>query len=174
LISEFDTDTLREQPLSVDEKQVLSDYFQLEGHRQFENYRSLNFHLPGGNPDLLGLFNYNHELLEELSDKQLTLELSRREHWVNLMKSIHNRFYDSQPTPGEVLLWFSICLEKHAILQVETGKEEYRPLLREAQRRQLPLIRQLGETTSREMAKNIELFYSLLDLEGITQNIIRL
>ncbi len=174
MTSEFDTDTLREQPLSVDEKQVLSEYFQLEGRRQFENYQSLFFQHPGVSPDLFDLFDYNHQLLEELSDKKLTLELSRRDHWISLMKSIHNRFYEGDPARPEILLWFSICLEKHSILQVETGQEEYRPLMREAQRRQMPLIQKLGEFTVKQLVRDIELFYDLLDIDALTENLLRL
>lgn len=171
---EIDRGDLSEQPLSADEKQVLSEYFQLEGQRQFEKYKSLR--MLGGGPsrglfDSLGL---QSGVLNELSDKQLTLQLSQRDHWINLIKSIHENFYDQSPSQPEIMLWALISLEKHAIVLVEIGKKEYKPLLSEAQHRQLPLISRLGETTSSSYGDEISLFYQLLEIEGLSENLIRL
>lgn len=165
---------LEEQPLSADEKQLLSEYFQLEGRRQFENVRSLQLFERGHSPGLFELLNVHHELFEELSDKKLSLELSQREHWINLMGSIHEQFYQRRPSRAEVMLWTLIALEKHAIVQLKTGQEEFKPLLRQAQHQQLPLVSRLGESTSRQLTRNIDLFYSLLDIEGLTSNLIGL
>ncbi len=171
---ELDSDPLREQPLTQNEKQVLSEYFQLEGRRQFDNYRSLQVLSPDTKPDLFSMVNLPLDVVKELSDKQLTLELSQREHWIELMKSIHSRFFDRQPSQPEILLWVMISLEKHAIVQLEVGREEYRPLLQEAQHRQVALLGQLGEARAREFGEDINLFYQLLNIDGLSKNLIRL
>lgn len=171
---EVDSGSLREQPLSPDEKQVLSEYFQLEGQRQFDKYRSLQVLSPGSGAGLFSLADMSLDVVKELSDKQLTLELSQREHWVDLIKSIHSRFYELKPTRPEIMLWVMISLEKHAIVQIETGQEEFQPLLQEAEHRQLRLINRLGEPRARQYGENIDLFYKLLEIDGLTENLIRL
>ncbi len=163
---------LREQPLSADEKQLLSEYFQLEGRRQFESFRSVLMLKAGRSVGLFDMLQLNNELLQELSEKQLSLELSQRDHWTDLIKSIHNRFYDLKPSRPEIVLWSLISVEKHAIVQVETGKSEYKNLLAHAQQQQVPLISRLGEGRSRQFTRNIDLFYDLLDVEGLTENLI--
>ncbi|MFB6346434.1 MAG: hypothetical protein ABEK50_11795, partial [bacterium] len=95
---DLDRDGLQEQPLSPDEKQLLSEYFQLEGRRQFENFQSVLMLKQGRNPGLFDMMSLNSELLDELSEKQLSLELSQREHWTDLIGSIHERFYDTSPS----------------------------------------------------------------------------
>lgn len=169
---DFDRDGLEEQPLSANEKQLLSEYFQLEGQRHFEEYQSILMLKQGRSPGLFDLLSLNSELLDELSEKKLSLELSQREHWTELMGSIHDRFYDSNPSKPEIMLWTSICLEKHAIVEIETGQEEYRNLLQHAQQQQLHLIGRLGESTSRQFTRNIDLFYDLLDVDGLSENLI--
>lgn len=169
---DLDREGLEEQPLSANEKQLLSEYFQLEGRRHFENFQSVMMLKQGRDPGLFDLLSLNSELLEELSEKQLSLELSQREHWTDLMGSIHERFYDTEPSKSEIMLWTSICLEKHAIVEIETGQEEYRNLLQHAQQQQLALIGQLGEVTSRQFTRNIDLFYDLLDVDGLSKNLI--
>ena len=131
---QFDVDRggLEEQPLSPDEKQLLSEYFQLEGRRQFESFRSVLMLKEGRSPGLFDMLKLNSDFLDELSEKQLSLELSQREHWIDLIKSVHDRFYDTTPNRAEIMLWTLICLEKHAIVQIETGQEEYRNLLNHA------------------------------------------
>lgn len=173
---QFDVDRggLEEQPLSADEKQLLSEYFQLEGRRQFESFRSVLMLKEGRDPGLFDMLKLNSGLLDELSEKQLSLELSQREHWVDLIKSVHDRFYDTTPNRAEIMLWTLICLEKHAIVQIETGQEEYRNLLNHAQEQQLPLIGRLGEARSRQFTRNIDLFYDLLDVDGLSENLIGL
>ncbi|MGM0381282.1 MAG: hypothetical protein ACQEP7_04795 [bacterium] len=170
---EVDRGELSEQPLTADEKQVLSEYFQLEGQRQFEEYQSMKLLGGGQVPGLFDSLGLQSGVLNELSDKQLTLELSQRDHWINLIKSIHEKFYQNNPTRPEILLWALISLEKHAIVLIETGKEEYKTLLQESQRRQLPLISRLGEATSSRFANEISLFYQLLEIEGLSENLIR-
>ena len=174
---EVDRDKLAEQPLTADEKKVLSEYFQLEGHRQFEEYRSLLMLKQGRRSQGTGLFDLvgvPGEIHDELADKQLTLELSQRDHWINLIKSIHEKFYDQEPSEPEIMLWSLISVEKHLIVLVETGQAEYKPFLQEVQRRQLPLISRLGESTSSRFADEISLFYQLLEIEGLSKNLIRL
>ncbi|MFP4686570.1 MAG: hypothetical protein ACLFN5_00505 [bacterium] len=171
---QIDRAPLKEQPLSADEKRVLSEYFQLEGQRQFGNYRSMNL-LAGGRPGrLFGMLGLESEMLHELSDKQLTLELSQREHWIDLIKSIHIRFYQGNPGREEIFLWTLISMEKHSIVQIETGREEYRQLLQEVHRHQLPLIAHLGERISSSYATHISLFYQLLNIEGLSKSLILL
>jgi len=174
---EIDRDKLAEQPLTADEKKVLSEYFQLEGQRQFEEYRSLVLLSRGKQGQASGLFDLvgaPGEVLNELADKQLTLELSQRDHWINLIKSIHEKFYKTSPSKAEIILWSLISLEKHLIVLIGIGKEEYKPFLQEVQRRQLPLISRLGESTSSRFADEISLFYQLLEIEGLSKNLIRL
>lgn len=169
---DLDRGGLREQPLSADEKQLLSEYFQLEGRRQFESFRSVLMLKQGRSPGLFDMLKLDSELLEDMSEKQLSLELSQREHWTNLIKSVHERFYDRTPSQPEVMLWSLISLEKHAIVQIETGKNEYKNLLNHAQEQQLPLIARLGESRSRQFTRNIDLFYDLLDVDGLSENLI--
>lgn len=163
---------LQEQPLSADEKQLLSEYFQLEGRRQFENFRSKLILKKGRSPGLFEMLKLKSDFLDELSEKQLSLELSQREHWINLIKSVHDRFYDLNPARPDIMLWTLISLEKHAIVQVETGRTEYRNLLNHAQEQQLPLIGRLGELRSRQFTRNVDLFYDLLDVDGLSENLI--
>lgn len=169
---DIDRGGLEEQPLSADEKQLLSEYFQLEGRRQFENFRSVLMLKEGRAPGLFDMLKLNSEVLDELSEKQLSLELSQREHWIELIKSVHDRFYDLKPNQAEIKLWTLICLEKHAIVQMKTGQEEYRNLLNHAQEQQLPYIGRLGETRSRQFTRNIDLFYDLLGIDGLSENLI--
>lgn len=169
---DIDRDGLEEQPLSADEKQLLSEYFQIEGRRQFETFRSVLMMKQGRSPGLFDMLKLNSELLDDLSEKQLSLELSQRDHWIELIKSVHDRFYDLKPSQPEVMLWTLISLEKHAIVQIETGKEEYKNLLNHAQEQQLHMIGQLGEARSRQFTRNIDLFYDLLDVDGLSENLI--
>jgi len=170
---DMDRDGLKEQPLSADEKQLLSEYFQLEGKRQFDNYRTMLTLKYGQAPtDLYRFAQIPTETVKELSDKQLSLELSQRDHWINLMKSVHERFYDGQPGLPEIEMWTHIGMEKHAIVQLETGQEEYRQLLNISQQRQTQLLAQLGESRAQQLTKNQDLFYKLLDLEGLRKNLI--
>ncbi len=163
---------LEEQPLSPNEKQLLSEYFQLEGRRQFESFRSVLMLKEGRSSGLFDMLQLNSEFLDDLSEKQLSLELTQREHWIELIKSVHDRFYDQSPGRAEIMLWTLISLEKHAIVQIETGQEEYRNLLNHAQEQQLPLIGRLGEGQSRQFTRNIALFYDLLNVDGLSQNLI--
>ena len=169
---DLDRDGLEEQPLSADEKQLLSEYFQLEGRRHFEKYQSVLMMKQGRSPGLFDMLSLNSDLLDELSEKQLSLELSQREHWTDLMGSIHERFYDTSPSRPEIMLWTAISLEKHAIVEIETGQDEYSNLLQHAQQQQLPLVGQLGEPISRQFTRNIDLFYDLLDVDGLSENLI--
>ncbi len=163
---------LTEQPLSPDEKRVLSEYFQLEGQRRFGNYRSMQMLAAGRSTPLFEMLGLESDILHDLADKQLTLELSQREHWIDLIKSIHVRFYRQKPDLARIILWSLISLEKHAIVQIETGREEYTRFLRDVQQRQLPLIARLGEQTSSSYATHISLFYQLLNIEGLSKNLI--
>lgn len=175
--SELDVDrgALREQPLSSNEKQLLSEYFQMEGRRQYENYQSLLAFQQGSQAGLFDLLNMpGLGILKELSEKQLTLELTQREHWINLIQSIHKQFFQNRPDRFKVMLWTLICLEKHAIVQIETGQDEYRSLLRESQQSQLQLIARLGEAYSKRYTRNIDLFYDLLNIDGLSTNLIGL
>lgn len=165
---DLDRDELEEQPLNADEKQLLSEYFQLEGQRQFENFRSVLMFERGYEPGLFELFSFHHDLFEELSEKKLSLELSQRDHWIDLMSSIHEQFYEGRPSQPEIMLWGLLSLEKHATVQIKTGQEEYKKLLRKVQQQQLPLIGRLGEHVSRNYTKNLDLFYSLLDIDGLS------
>jgi hypothetical protein len=169
---DVDRGGLREQPLSANEKQLLSEYFQLEGRRQFESFQSVLMLKEGRSPGLFDMLKVNSDLLDELSEKKLSLELSQREHWTNLIKSVHDRFYDLKPARPEIMLWSLISIEKHAIVQIETGKEEYKNLLAHAQEQQLPLIGRLGESRSQQFTRNINLFYDLLDVDGLSENLI--
>lgn len=169
---DLDRNELEEQPLSADEKQLLSEYFQLEGKRQFENFRSIMMFKTGYEPGLFELLNFQNDVLDDLSEKKLSLELSQREHWINLMSSIHERFFQGKPNRMEIMLWTLISLEKHATVQIKTGQEEYKKLLRHAQNQQLPLIGRLGENTSRQFTDELNLFYTLLDIEGLSNQLI--
>ncbi len=170
----FDLNILREQPLSAAEKQVLSEYFQLEGRRQFETYKTLENPFNRGRIGLFSALNFDFGLLEELAEKQLTLELSCRDHWIELMKSIHRGFYETSPHFYELVFWTSLSLEKHAIVKIAGGKEEYRHLLREMQNRQLPLIPRLDERLVKKLNREIQLFYDLLDVPGLNTSLIRI
>ncbi len=171
---DVDRGGLEEQPLSANEKQLLSEYFQMEGRRQFDNYRSMLMFQRGNNPGLFDMLDLPMGRLKELSDKQFSLELTQRDHWIDLMKSIHQRFFESTPSRTEVMLWSLICLEKHAIVQIETGQEEYKDLLRHSQQQQMQLIGRLGELRAKQYTQNIELFYKLLDIDGLSKNLIGL
>lgn len=170
---DLDRDGLREQPLSADEKQLLSEYFQLEGKRQYDNYRTMLTLQYGRAPrDLFQFVNLPRETVEELSDKQLSLELAQRDHWINLMQTVHDQFYDEKPSLPEIEMWTHVSMEKHALVQIETGQEEYRDVLQFSQQRQTQLLAQLGEQRSQRMGNNVDLFYKLLDIDGIQKNLI--
>lgn len=171
--TDVDRGGLEEQPLSPDEKQLLSEYFQMEGRRKFEGYRTLRS-LGGGSAGLFRMLNLPGPFMEELTDKTLSLELAQRDHWINLMRSVHERFFDRRPGRPEVMLWTLVSLEKHAIVEMETGKDEYGQLLRYAQQQQLPLIGRLGERRIRRMTRHLDLFYDLLEVDGLSQNLVGL
>lgn len=174
--SEIDVDRggLEEQPLSPDEKQLLSEYFQMEGRRQFESYRSMQLFNQGMTHGLFDMLNLPGEFMQELTDKQLSLELSQRDHWIDLMRSVHDRFFDRGPSRHEIMLWTLLSLEKHSIVQIETGRDEYKNLLQHAQQRQLPLIGRLGEGATRRLTRHMDLFYDLLEVDGLSQNLVGL
>ncbi len=170
---EVDRGGLEEQPLSPDEKQLLSEYFQMEGRRKFESYRTLQF-MRGGSAGLFQMLNLPGSFMQELTDKTLSLELAQRDHWINLMRSVHERFFEEGPGRPEVMLWTLISLEKHAIVEMETGQDEYGRLLEYAQQQQLPLIARLGEGRIRRMGRHLDLFYDLLEIDGLSQNLVGL
>lgn len=170
---DLDRDGLREQPLSADEKQLLSEYFQLEGKRQYDNYRTMLTLQYGRAPgDLFQFVNLPRETVEALSDKQLSLELAQRDHWINLIQTVHDRFYDDNPSLPEIEMWTQMAMEKHALVEIETGQEEYRKVLQFAQQRQTQLLAQLGEQVAKQYDKNLDLFYKLLEIDGIQKNLI--
>ena len=117
--------------------------------------------------------NFNFNLLQELSDKQLTLELSCRDHWINLIKSIHREFYRGRPNFYELMYWTALALEKHAVVKIETGQDEYRYLLQEMQRRQLTLLGSIPEGRIKQFNQKLQLFYQLLDIPGLNTSLIR-
>lgn len=168
-----DSEGLSEQPLTVQEKQLLSEYFQLEGKRRFENYRTILSLQQGRAPEnLFRYMNLPTETIQELSDKELSLELSQRDHWINLMESIHEQFYDTRPQLPEVELWSLIALEKHALVEMEAGQEEYKDVLHFSQQRQMELLPHLGERRVKEFSRNLDLFYALLNIDGINESLI--
>lgn len=173
--SDLDVDRggLEEQPLSPDEKQLLSEYFQMEGRRKFEGYRTLQS-LGGASAGLFRMLNLPGPFMEELTDRTLSLELAQRDHWINLMRSVHERFFEARPARPEVFLWTLVSLEKHAIVEIETGQDEYGQLLRYAQQQQLPLIGRLGEGRIRRMTRHLDLFYDLLEVDGLSENLVGL
>ena len=173
--SELDVarEQLSEQPLTIQEKQLLSEYFQLEGKRQFDNYRTLLTLQQGRAPsNLFRYLNLPMETLQELSEKELSLELSQRDHWVNLMESIHQQFYDVRPDLREIELWSLIGMEKHSLVELEAGQSEYKHLLRFSQQRQMELLPRLGERRVKQFSRNLDLFYTLLNIEGLNKNLI--
>ncbi len=150
---------------------MLSGYFQLEGQRQFQNYRTLvRFH-SGGSAGLFEWLQAPKQLVEELDEKRMTLELSQRDHWIDLIQSIHQQFYRDRPAPAEIQMWTLLCLEKHTLVQIETGRDEFKQYLGFFQERQLPLIQQLGETRVQSLTTDVKLFYDLLDLEGLDRRL---
>jgi len=170
---DFNSDGLREQPLSADEKQLLSEYFQLEGKRQYDNYRTMLTLRDGRAPaDLFQFMNLPMETAKELSDKQLSLELSQRDHWISLMESIHEQFYEEKPALPSIELWSLIGIEKHAIVKLETGQDEFRKILNYSQQRQMQLLTRLGEHRAQEFVDHQDLFYKLLDIDGIRKELI--
>lgn len=168
-----DSEQLQEQPLSVQEKQLLSEYFQLEGKRQFDRYHNVLALKRGRTPsNLFQFMNLPMETLNELGEKELSLELSQREHWINLIESIHNQFYDLHPSLPEVELWSLISMEKHAIVEMEAGQKQFKKVLRYSQQRQMELLSNLGERRVKEFSRNLDLFYSLLNIDGINKSLI--
>jgi len=171
---DVDRGGLEEQPLTPREKQLLSEYFQMEGRRKFESHRSMRL-LGGGSPGgLFHMLNLPGAFMQELTDKKLSLELAQRDHWINLMRSVHERFFGGRPGRAHVLLWTLISLEKHAIVKIETGQEEYGQLLQYAQQQQLPLIGRVGEGDTRRLTRHLDLFYDLLDVDGLSRNLVGL
>lgn len=166
-----DRGQLREQPLSPDEKRVLSGYFQLEGRRQFDNYRTILRFKTGQVGGLYDWLDTPPELTEEIDEKRTTLELSQREHWIDLIESIHSQFFQDRPSPQEVQFWTLLALEKHTLVQIETGRDEFKQYLDYFQHQQLPLIRRLGEIKVQSYTDDVELFYDLLDLEGLNREL---
>jgi len=169
----IDSEELKEQPLTVQEKQLLSEYFQLEGKRQFDRYQNVLALQQGRTPsDLFQFMNLPMETLKELGEKELSLELSQREHWINLIESIHDQFYDLRPTLPEVKLWSLISMEKHAIVEMEAGQQQFKKILRYSQQGQMELLNHLGERRVKEFSRNLDLFYTLLNIDGINKSLI--
>ncbi|MFB6355701.1 MAG: hypothetical protein ABEJ65_04220 [bacterium] len=169
---EYDRNALEEQPLSSNEKQLLSEYFMLEGRRQFNQYQNMAALQQGRMPGFFEMMDLPMETEKELSDKQLSLELAQRDHWVGLIETLHERFFDSRPAPPEIEMWALMGLEKHAIVHLETGKEEFEPVLKGSQQRQVQLMTRLGEVRTQQLTRNVELFYKLLDIDGINRSVI--